>query len=87
VLLRCGFNRLGCRDIALLRRARARGDYLIVALPREGGPGAPPYEERKALLEAVRYVDLVVEDGEPAALAAEYGAELLELGGREAACG
>jgi len=52
--------------INLLRRAREKGDYLIVALSTDGfnrGKGKKSYftyEERKHLLEAVRYVDLVI---------------------------
>ncbi len=53
--------------INLLRRAKALGDYLIVALStdefnqREKGKKSYfPYAERKAILEAIRYVDLVI---------------------------
>ena len=53
--------------INLLRRAKKLGDYLIVALStdefnsREKGKKTYfTYEERKTLLEAVRYVDLVI---------------------------
>ena len=52
--------------INLLRRAREMGDYLIVALSTDEfnrGKGKECYftfEERKHLLEAVRYVDLVI---------------------------
>ena len=52
--------------INLLRRARERGDYLIVALSTDefnavkGKRSYFPYEKRKALLEAIRYVDLVI---------------------------
>ena len=52
--------------INLLRRARERGDYLIVALSTDesnavkGKKSYFPYEKRKALLEAIRYVDLVI---------------------------
>jgi choline-phosphate cytidylyltransferase/glycerol-3-phosphate cytidylyltransferase len=52
--------------IELLRRARALGDYLIVALSSEefnAGKGKQTYfryEDRKRMLEAVRYVDLVI---------------------------
>jgi glycerol-3-phosphate cytidylyltransferase len=52
--------------IALLKRARALGDFLVVALSSDefnAGKGKRAYfsyEERKAMLEAIRYVDLVV---------------------------
>ncbi len=47
-------------------RAKALGDYLIVACSTEelnafkGKHAYHPYEERKAMLEAIRYVDLVI---------------------------
>ena len=52
--------------IALLKRARALGDFLVVALSSDefnAGKGKQAYfsyNERKAMLEAVKYVDLVV---------------------------
>ena len=52
--------------IALLKRARARGDILVVALSSDefnAGKGKQAnfsYDERRAMLESVRYVDLVV---------------------------
>ena len=52
--------------IRLLQRAAALGDYLIVALSTDefnAGKGKSsfyPYEKRKEMLEAVRYVDLVI---------------------------
>ena len=53
--------------INLLRRARALGDYLIVVLSTDEFNWNEkhkkcyfPYEIRKAILEAIRYVDLVV---------------------------
>lgn len=52
--------------INLLRRARALGDYLIVALSTEefnnlkGKQTYYSYEERKLVLEAIRHVDLVI---------------------------
>lgn len=52
--------------IRLLKRAREQGDYLVVALSTEEfneGKGKKTYhdfETRKAMLEAVRYVDLVI---------------------------
>jgi glycerol-3-phosphate cytidylyltransferase len=53
--------------INLLQRARALGDYLIVCLSTDefnlnekGKTTYFPYEVRKQLLEAIRYVDLVI---------------------------
>lgn len=61
------FDLLHYGHINLLKRARERGDYLIVALSTdEFNWGSKrkkcyfPYEKRKALLEAIRYVDLVI---------------------------
>lgn len=60
------FDTLHHGHIRLLRRARALGDYLIVALSTDDfnlgkGKGALfSYEDRKQDLEAVRYVDLVI---------------------------
>ena len=51
---------------ALLKRARALGDFLVVALSSDefnAGKGKQAYfsyDERRAMLESVRYVDLVV---------------------------
>ncbi|MBR2762331.1 MAG: glycerol-3-phosphate cytidylyltransferase [Solobacterium sp.] len=52
--------------IRLLQRAKALGDYLIVGLSSDEFNAGKnknayhPYEERKAMLEAIRYVDLVI---------------------------
>ena len=52
--------------INLLRRAKAMGDYLIVALSTDefnrikNKKSYFDYEKRKQLLEAIRYVDLVI---------------------------
>ena len=53
--------------VNLLKRARALGDYLIVALSTDRFNEVEKqkkcyfsYEERKAILESVRYVDLVI---------------------------
>ena len=60
------FDLLHYGHINLLRRARERGDYLIVALSTDDfnrGKGKEcyfSYEERKTLLESIRYVDLVI---------------------------
>ena len=52
--------------INLLKRAKEQGDYLIVALSTnefneiKGKKCYFPYEERKKLVESIRYVDLVI---------------------------
>ena len=52
--------------IRLLKRAKQRGDYLIVALSTDefndikGKKSYHNYETRKEMLEAIRYVDLVI---------------------------
>ncbi len=61
------FDLLHYGHINLLRRARALGDYLIVALSTDQFNHDSKnkvcyftYEERKQLLESIRYVDLVI---------------------------
>lgn len=61
------FDLLHYGHINLLRRARALGDYLVVALSTDEFNWNEKqkkcyftYEERKQLLEAIRYVDLVI---------------------------
>lgn len=61
------FDLLHYGHINLLRRAKALGDYLIVALSTDEfnlkskhKKSYFSYEERKQLLEAIRYVDLVI---------------------------
>ena len=60
------FDLLHYGHIELLRRAKALGDYLVVALSSDefnAGKGKKAYfsyEERRAMLEAIRYDDLVV---------------------------
>lgn len=61
------FDLLHYGHINLLRRAKALGDYLVVVLSTDefnwnekGKKCYFSYEKRKALLEAVRYVDLVI---------------------------
>jgi len=52
--------------IRLLQRAKALGDYLVVALSTDefneikGKKAYHDYETRKKMLEAIRYVDLVI---------------------------
>ena len=61
------FDLLHYGHINLLRRAKEHGDYLIVALSTDefnrnekGKSCYFSYEQRKALLESIRYVDLVI---------------------------
>lgn len=61
------FDLLHYGHINLLRRAKELGDYLIVGLSTDefnlkekNKKGCFSYEQRKQLLEAVRYVDLVI---------------------------
>ena len=61
------FDLLHYGHINLLKRARALGDYLIVALSTDEFNWESKrkkcyfsYEKRKQLLEAIRYVDLVI---------------------------
>ena len=56
--------------IRLLKRAKMRGDYLIVALSTDefnsikGKKAYHNYETRKEMLEAIRYVDLVIPEND-----------------------
>lgn len=61
------FDLLHYGHINLLKRAKAMGDYLIVCLSTDEFNWGEKrkrcyfsYEKRKALLEAIRYVDLVI---------------------------
>ena len=60
------FDLLHYGHTRLLRRAAAMGDYLVVALSTDefnAGKGKKsfyPYEVRREMLEAIRYVDLVI---------------------------
>ena len=61
------FDLLHYGHINLLRRAKALGDYLIVGLSTDEFNSVEknkktffPYEQRKLLVEAIRYVDLVI---------------------------
>lgn len=61
------FDLLHYGHINLLRRAKEQGDYLVVALSTDefnekekGKRTYFSYEQRKRMLEAIRYVDLVI---------------------------
>lgn len=60
------FDMLHEGHVNLLRRAKALGDYLVVALSTDefneikNKKAYFPYEKRKLILESIRYVDLVI---------------------------
>lgn len=60
------FDLLHYGHINLLKRAKELGDYLVVGLSTDefnllkGKKSFFSYEERKVLLESIRYVDLVI---------------------------
>ncbi len=60
------FDLLHYGQIEILRRAKALGDYLVVALSTDefneskGKIAYHSYDTRKKMLEAIRYVDLVI---------------------------
>lgn len=60
------FDLLHYGHINLLRRAKELGDYLIVAISSDefnklkGKKSFFPYEERKMMVEAIKYVDEVI---------------------------
>lgn len=60
------FDLLHVGHVRLLRRAKALGDYLIVALSTDEfnllkhKSSFLPYEQRKEILEAIKYVDKVI---------------------------
>ena len=62
------FDLLHYGHINLLRRAKALGDYLIVALSSDefnaikGKKSFFNFEERKTILEAIKYVDEVIRE-------------------------
>ncbi|SES87894.1 Glycerol-3-phosphate cytidylyltransferase [Oceanobacillus limi] len=62
------FDILHTGHINLLRRARNLGDYLVVGVSSDefnaekGKQAYYAYEQRKAVLEAVKYVDEVIEE-------------------------
>lgn len=56
------FDILHYGHINLLKRAKELGDYLVVGLneTKNGKPTYYTYEQRKAMLESIKYVDMVV---------------------------
>ncbi len=76
--------------VRLLRRAAQLGDYLVVALSTDefnAGKGKKsfyPYEVRREMLEAVRYVDLVIPENtweQKVDDIKEYGIDVVVMGG------
>ena len=84
------FDLLHYGHINLLRRARQMGDYLIVGLSTDEFNWNEKqkkcyfsYEKRKQLLEAIRYVDLVIPEndwGQKPKDIQEYHADLFVMG-------
>ncbi|WP_167149458.1 glycerol-3-phosphate cytidylyltransferase [Actinomyces sp. ZJ308] len=83
------FDLLHYGHIELLRRAKAMGDYLIVALSTDefsafkGKQAYFSYSQRKTMLEAIRYVDLVVPErtwGQKSQDIDEYGIDVFVIG-------
>lgn len=84
------FDLLHYGHINLLRRAKALGDYLIVALSTDefnrnskGKKSYFSYEERKAMLEAIRYVDMVIPEenwDQKAADVEKYDVDIFTMG-------
>lgn len=84
------FDLLHYGHINLLRRAKERGDYLIVALSTDEFNWDEKqkkcyfsYDKRKHLLEAIRYVDLVIPENswtQKATDVIEYHVETLVMG-------
>lgn len=62
------FDMIHTGHINVLRRAKELGDYLIVAISSDefneikGKKAYYSFEQRKAILEAIRYVDMVISE-------------------------
>jgi glycerol-3-phosphate cytidylyltransferase len=83
------FDLLHRGHINLLKRAKAMGDYLIVGLSTDEfnvlkkKRAFYSYEERKMVLEAIRYVDLVIPEcdwEQKAKDIAEHGVDVFVMG-------
>ena len=83
------FDLLHYGHIELLRRAKEMGDYLIVALSTDefsaskGRRAYFSFDQRKTMLEAIRYVDLVVPEqtwGQKSQDINEYGIDVFVIG-------
>ncbi len=85
------FDLLHWGHIRLLRRARELGDYLIVAVSTDEfnqikgkTPSYHDYETRKKMLEAIRYVDLVIPEDDWSQKVADvekYQVDIVTMGG------
>ena len=84
------FDLLHYGHIRLLRRAAQLGDYLVVALSSDefnaskGKKSFYSYDVRREMLEAVRYVDLVIPENnweQKANDIKEYGIDVVVMGG------
>ena len=84
------FDLLHYGHIRLLKRAAALGDYLVVALSTDefnvgkGKKSYYDYETRKEMLEAIRYVDLVIPEenwAQKATDVEEYHIDTVVMGG------
>lgn len=83
------FDLLHYGHIRLLKRAKAMGDYLIVGLStdgfnaRKGKKAYYNFQDRKELLESIRFVDLVIPEHsweQKAADIAEYQVDRFVMG-------
>ena len=83
------FDVLHRGHINLLKRAKERGDYLIVGISTDefnaikGKKSYYDYETRKQMLEAIRYVDEVIPEcewGQKPADILKYGADEVVMG-------
>ena len=81
------FDLLHYGHINLLRRARQLGDYLIVGLSTDEFNWNEKqkkcyfsYEKRKQLLEAIRYVDLVIPEEQKRSDVKEYHVDTFVMG-------
>ena len=84
------FDLLHYGHTRLLQRAKALGDYLVVALSTDefnaikGKKSFYPYETRREMLEAIRYVDLVIPESsweQKRNDIATYGIDVVVMGG------
>lgn len=83
------FDLLHIGHIRLLKRAKALGDFLIVGLSTDyfnqlkHKSNFMPYEQRKEILETIKYVDLVIPEKsweQKAIDVRKYGVDLFVIG-------
>jgi len=84
------FDLLHYGHIRLLKRAKELGDYLVVAVSTDefnaskGKKAYHSYETRKEMLEAIRYVDLVIPENcweQKAQDVRDYAIDVVVMGG------